>query len=165
MKTKFFNILAYLASSIVCISAVVWLGYYYPWYLAVGTLTALLSTSLFFLWRFSNIIMVLENDLGQATQALEEVAESMQQIIEMKLYFDTPEVQQLVSHVMDSVRMAQFSVNKMIGNFTDRSKQKFIMTIEEEPDDMLLLQQQQPQKEGTIASVGRSTTNYNQQQR
>ena len=156
MKKKILNIVAYTASVLVCATAVTLLGYYYPWYLAVGVLTALLGTALFFLWRFSSIIMVLENDLGQATQALEEVAESMQQIIDMKLYFDTPEVQELVSHVMDSVRMAQFSVNKMIGNFTDRSKQKFIMVIEEEPD-ATQHQQQPPQlpQEGTIASVGR----------
>ena len=55
----------------------------------------------------------------------------MQHIIEMKLFFDDPSVQELVSQVMDSVKMAQFSVNKMISNFTDRSKQKFVMMIED----------------------------------
>lgn len=167
---KLAQILVVIAAVLVCTGAVGYLGWFHPWWLAIGTLTTLLGTSLFFLWKFIRIIWILENDLGQATQALEEVNESMQNIIEMKLYFDTPEVQGLVSHVMENVRMAQFSVNKMIGNFTDRSKQKFVMVIEEEPDEPLQPvsdpeQQQALYQEGVIASVESAATKFNQQHR
>lgn len=151
--------IAHSVSVLVCIVATVSLGYYFPWYLVTAVLLSLLGASGWFLWKFSRIIMILEDDLGQAIQALEDVEGSMEQMIEMKLYFDTPEVQQHVSGVMDSVRMAKFSVNKMVKSLTDRSKQKFVMVIEEEAPgsqeetDQKQQQQQQP-IEGTVASVG-----------
>jgi len=121
-------------------------------YFVIAVLTLALAISLFYLWRFTRIIMILENDLGGATQALEEVNQSMQNIIDMKLYFDTPEVQELVSGVMENVRMAQFSVNSMIGHFTDRSKQKFVLLVEDDPNP----EPETPDvelREGTVGSV------------
>lgn len=154
MKT-ILDIMLYVAAALVVGGAAAFLGYYYPWQFAVGILSLLLLVMSYHLWKFVTIIMVLEKDLGDATEALREVEGSMQNIIDMKLYFDTPEVQQLVTHVMESVKMAQFSVNKMISNFTERSKQKYIMIIEEEPENVVEETPERP-REGTIASVERS---------
>ena len=140
----------------VCLGASGLAAWYYPWMFAVGVLTLLLVLAGFYLWKFVRIIWILEDDLGQATQALEEVESSMQTIIEMKLFFDDQGVQDMVKGVMESVRMAQFSVNKMIKSFTDRSKQKYVMIIEEEPEPTEAEKQEQQQQEGTVASVERS---------
>lgn len=129
---KFFNIMTYIASALVILTACSLCVYFYPWQFVVGCLLIAIAILGFYLWKFAKIIIILEDDLGKAIEALEEVESSMQNIIDMKLYFDTPEVQQLVAHVMDSVKMSKFSVNKMIKNFTDRSKQKFIMVFEED---------------------------------
>lgn len=154
---KFFDILVYVVVTLIALGGCGVLAWFWPWKFSVGALSVLLIVAGFYLQKFVSIIMVLENDLGQATQALEEVDTSMQQIIDMKLYFDTPEVQQMVTHVMESVKMAQFSVNRMIKNFTDRSKQKFVMVIEEEPETPPPASgPEQQQQEGTVASVERS---------
>ena len=161
---KFLNFLTYFASILVTLSACILCVYFYPWQFVVGFLTLVIGVLSFYLWKFAKIIIILEDDLGNAIQSLEEVETSMQNIIDMKLYFDTPEVQQLVSHVMDSVKLSKFSVNKMIKNFTDRSKQKFIMVLEEEGDQSIEQQElnsgvnevkPSQLKEGTIASVER----------
>jgi hypothetical protein len=140
--------------------------YYYPWQATVAALVGALTVVGWQLWKFARIIMVLEDDLGKAIESLEEVEGSMENIIEMKLFFDDPEVQRMVASVMDDVRMAKFSVNKMIKSFTDRSKQKFVMVIEDPPDEgetnnpegpqMNQQQQHGPPQEGTVVSVERS---------
>lgn len=154
---KIFTWFWYIVTAVTCFALIGLALYEVPWIFLTGFFAFLLGVACFYLWKFSKIIMVLENDLGQATQALEEVEELMQQIIDMKLYFDTPEVQQLVAHVMESVRMAKFAVNMMIKNFTDRSKQKFIMVIEEEPELPLKKEEEKEQRprEGTVLSVER----------
>lgn len=152
---KLLDILLYTAAVLVIGTACFFAGYHYPWQFAVGVLLLISFVMGFYLWRFTTIIMVLEQDLGNATEALQEVSDTMQNIIDMKLYFDTPEVQQLVSHVMESVKMAQFSVNKMISSFTERSKQKYVMIIEEEPEDAVEETPERP-REGTVAGVERS---------
>lgn len=160
---KFFDIILYAVATLLALSGCAAAAWFFPWQLAVGVLTLLLGASCFYLWRFSKIIMILEGDLGKAIESLEEVEESMENIISMKLYFDTPEVQELVSHVMESVRMAKFSVNKMIKDFTDRSKQKFVMVVtdnEEEEDE----QRQQQAGDNPMLRAVRADENIQQQQ-
>lgn len=98
---------------------------------------AVIAALCWYLYKFAKIILILEDDLSKAIESLEDVEASMQNIISMKLFFDDPQVQALVSHVMDSVRMAKFSVNKMIKTFTERSKQKFVMIVEEDAVDVM----------------------------
>jgi hypothetical protein len=78
------------------------------------------------------------------------------------MFFEDIEIKRVVSEVMETVRMAKFSVNKMSKRFTDRSKQKYII-IEEEPEELseeekFYIQQEErlKQREGTVFHVGRN---------
>jgi hypothetical protein len=134
--------------------------YFFPWQTAFFIALALLGVCGYFNYKFAKIIMVFEDDLGKATESLKDVETSMQQIIDMKLFFDTPEIQEMVQGVMESVRMAQFSINTMIKNLTERSKQKFVMVIEEESEEGISEQEEEQARlhprEGTVLSVERS---------
>lgn len=153
------KIIVYIASVLVCVGSLAASFYYFFWQTTVGVLLAIIASLCWYLYKFAKIILILEDDLSKAIESLEEVESSMQNIITMKLFFDDPQVQALVSHVMDSVRMAKFSVNKMIKTFTERSKQKFVMIVEEDAVDIVeddrLTDKTKAHKEGTVFSIER----------
>lgn len=94
------------------------------------------------------IIMILEDDFSQVIDSLNNVENSVNGVLEMKMFFDTPEVQHLVRGVMDSVRMAKFDLNTMIKKFVDRSKQKYIIIEEdEEQEELAMLRKQAEDRE------------------
>jgi len=164
VKKRLLNFMLYTAAALVITTAVAASFWFYTWESIVGLLVLLLVVAGFYIWKFAKIVLILEDDLGSAIEALEDVEGSMQNIIDLKLFFDDPEVQKMVAGVMDSVKMAKFSVNKMIQSFTDRSKQKFIMVIEEdetEADQHSIMDEEielvpTRRGEGTVLSVERS---------
>ena len=67
----------------------------------------LLISSIFYLIRFARIIMIIEDDFSDAIEALEDMSE---------------------------VKNNKIAVNRVALKFVDRSKQKYNVVVEEEPD-------------------------------
>ena len=95
--------------------------------LAVG-----LGFALFYLWRFANIIMILEDDFSDAIDSLSTVEESLDKILKMQLFFDSKEVKLVVQEAMSEVKASRVAVNRLVQKFVERSNQKFVVIMDEE---------------------------------
>jgi len=94
----------------------------------------LLISSIFYLIRFARIIMIIEDDFSDAIEALEDTERTLEKILGMRLFFDSKEVQMVVQEAMSEVKNNKIAVNRVALKFVDRSKQKYNVVVEEEPD-------------------------------
>lgn len=83
--------------------------------------------------QFGRIILVVEDELSSSLEALEDVEESLDGFLSLKLFFDNTELQELVTNARRNVDLARVAVTRMIMRFVEFSKEKF--TIEVEKDD------------------------------
>ena len=97
-------------------------------------LLILLGTAIFYIIRFARIIMIIEDDFSDAIEALEDTEKALEKILGMRLFFDSKEVQLVVQEAMSEVKKNKMSVNRVALKFVDRSKQKYTVVVEEEPD-------------------------------
>jgi hypothetical protein len=87
----------------------------------------------YYLWKFATIIMVFEDDLEDSLSAMNNVDNTMKNLLEMQMFFDSPEVKSAVKDVLDEVTLSRASLNLTIKRFTDRSTQKYITVWDEDP--------------------------------
>jgi len=99
----------------------------------IGLLAASLLVSLYFLWKFVKIVMIFEDDLSAAIDALNSVEDTIDSILNMQLFFDSPEVRQVAQGILEEIRLCRAAIGKIVQRFTARSKQQFV-TIWDEPE-------------------------------
>lgn len=97
-------------------------------------LLILLGASLFYLIRFARIIMILEDDFSDAIEAFEDTEKTFEKILGMRLFFDSREVQMAVQEAMSEIKANKVAINRVALRFVERSKQKYTVVVEEEPD-------------------------------
>ena len=97
-------------------------------------LLILLGVAIYYIIRFARIIMIIEDDFSDAIEALEDTEKTLDKILGMRLFFDSKEVQIVVQEAMSEVKKSKISVNRVALKFVDRSKQKYTVVVEEEPD-------------------------------
>lgn len=107
------------------------------WFLVISILLNIgllvgLGFAGFYLWRFSSILMILEDDFSEAVESLELVETSLDKILKMQLFFDSKEVKLVVQESMAELKAGKVSVNRLIQKFVDRSKQKYVVIQEED---------------------------------
>lgn len=96
-------------------------------------IAVLLAIVIFLCWKLYvtlSIIAVFEVDLSENISALDNVENSLEGIIQLKMFFDSKDIQILIKEVMDSIKLAKLQVGKISKKFTDRSKNKYYL-IEE----------------------------------
>lgn len=97
-------------------------------------LLILLGVSIYYIISFARIIMIIEDDFSDAIEALEDTEKTLEKILGMRLFFDSKEVQLVVQEAMSEVKKSKMSVNRVALKFVERSKQKYTVVVEEEPD-------------------------------
>jgi len=133
---KFFDYVLYVAATLFCLGLLGAGFYFYFYQTAIAVLLAIIGIIGWQTYKFAKMILILEDDLSGIIESLKEVEASMDHVLEIKLFFDTPEVQQVVHGVMNTVRMAKFGLNQATKKFIDRSKQKYVTIIEEDEGDI-----------------------------
>lgn len=84
-------------------------------------------------YHWARIVMIVEDDLSDAIQTLNDTEETMNKLLSMQLFFDSPEVKMMVEASLSEVKMAKFEVNKITQKFVQKSKQKYVIeTMENE---------------------------------
>lgn len=83
--------------------------------------------------QLAKVIMVVEDELSQALDAFEDVEDSLEGFLQLKLFFDNQELQAVVKEAKDDVTVAKVSVSRLISRFVEFSKEKFVV---EEVDEM-----------------------------
>lgn len=97
----------------------------------------LLAIIAFLCWKLYvalTIIAVFESDLSDNINVLDNVEQAIEGVIQIKMFFESKEIQMLVKEVMDNVKLAKLQVGKVSKRFTDRSKNKYYL-IEEVYDE------------------------------
>lgn len=97
-------------------------------------LCVLLGVALFYLWRFANIILLLENDFSEALGVFREAEENLEDCLSQPMFFDSPQVQAATMEALLGIRASKVAVGKMIHKFTLRSKQKFVDIVEDDKE-------------------------------
>lgn len=104
----------------------------------IGLLLGIIGFLCWKLYVTLTIIAVFETDLADNITALDNVEHSMEGIIQLRMFFDSKDIQILIKEVMDNIKLARLQVGKTSKRFTDRSKNKYYL-IEEinaaEPND------------------------------
>lgn len=96
-------------------------------------LIAMLGFVLYKTYHLARTVMILEDDLSDAIEKLNSAEETMNNLLNMRLFFDSPEVKNAVQACLDEVKLTKFEINKLAQKFVERSKQKYIVEeIEEE---------------------------------
>lgn len=95
---------------------------------------ALLVVS-FYAIRWAKIIFILEDDLSEAIEVHERTVVTLEAILKTPMFFDSPEIKAAVNESLENVKMCQTATQKLIQNFTQRSKQRYIRLIDNDEDE------------------------------
>ncbi len=99
-------------------------------------LISILTYVLYKSYHLARTVMILEDDLSDAIEKINFAEETMDNLLNMRLFFDSPEVKNAVKACLDEVKIAKFEINKLAKKFVERSKQKYIIEEIEEEQDM-----------------------------
>jgi len=91
----------------------------------VALLAVTLGFSVYYLIKFSRIIMVFEDDISDTVSALNEVDDTINGVLQMQIFYDSPEVRKEVDKILEEVRICRVKIFGMIERFTARSKQQY----------------------------------------
>lgn len=89
----------------------------------------------YYLWHFARIILILESDFSEATDSLQNAEQTLDGLLQLPMFFDSPEVQKATMNALDGIRTAKISVAGLVRKFTERSKQKYVEIIETTQDE------------------------------
>lgn len=97
-------------------------------------LAVALGFSIYYLLRWSNIVMILEDDLSEAVDTLRQCEGTLNELLTMQMFFDSKEVKIAVMDAMQDVKLSKMAVTKLVRKFTERSKEKYVRVVEDERD-------------------------------
>lgn len=98
-------------------------------------LLAIIGITGYFLIKFARIIFSIEDQLENALEALNGVDDSLEDLLKMKLFFDSKEVKRAVDEALAGVKYSKMAVNALINDFTRLSKEKYIIVRSDEKED------------------------------
>lgn len=64
--------------------------------------TVALGFAGYFLWKFSNVILRIEDEIENALDVLDERYRSISKVLEIPIFFDSPEIKRVVEDVKGS---------------------------------------------------------------
>lgn len=95
-------------------------------------LATALGFSIRYLIKFSRIIMVFEDDISDTINALNDVEDTISNVLKMQIFYDSPDVRKEVDKILEEVKVCRLSVNGLIERFTARSKQQYYFLEQEQ---------------------------------
>lgn len=121
------------------------------WFLigVIAMLLVALGFAAHYLWKFAKIIMVFEDDISETLDALGAVENAIIGILQMQLFFDSPEVKKAVQNVLEEVKLCRGVINQTIGRFTERSKQKYVLVRDDDSFQQQMIPRLPGQPPGT----------------
>ena len=98
-------------------------------------LLTIIGFAAFYLLRFSRIILSIEDTLSDAILTLQSTESSIETLATKQLFFESKEIQTMVKESMDELAICRLAVSQVIKNFTNLSKQKYIITRNDDDAD------------------------------
>lgn len=85
--------------------------------------TVALGVACYYLWKFSNIVLRIEDQLEIALDALDERYQSISKILQIPLFYDSPEIKKVVDDVKGS-RDVILSVARSIAKVEEETDER-----------------------------------------
>jgi len=98
-------------------------------------LTIVLAFVVYHAIRWARIIFVLEDDLTEAVEVHERTVAVFENLLQAQVFFDSPEIKAKYDEALQDVRVCQTATQKLIQNFTQRSKQRYVRLVNENEED------------------------------
>lgn len=90
--------------------------------------------STFYLFRFARIVLILEDDFEEAINVFNNCLASIDKLLTLKMFFDSKEIKEAVENAMQDIKLSRMAVSALIEKFVQRSKQKYIILVENEEE-------------------------------
>lgn len=82
--------------------------------------TVALATAGYYLWKFSNIILKVEDEIENALDVLDERYRSISKVLEIPLFYDSPEIKRVV----EDVRSSREAILRVAGSMAKIEEEK-----------------------------------------
>lgn len=89
----------------------------------------------YYLLKFARIIFSIEELLSNSLEVFEETKNSILGLINLNLIIDIEEIKIPITKAMKNVKMSELALSKLIQNFTNLSKNKYVFTRIEIDDE------------------------------
>ena len=81
----------------------------------VAVLSVVLLVSLYYNYRFARVILRMEDAIEQSLDNLDERYASIQGILDTPLFYDSPQVRQVINDINESRNAVLFVANQLTG--------------------------------------------------
>ena len=113
-----------------------------------GITTFLLLTVCVFLikrlYEILTIIAIFEDDISASIEAHAKAQESLDGILSLNLFFDSPEVRPVVQEAIEQIKISRYEITTCAERFVQRSNQKYVLYEGAEiPEENKSLQEQE----------------------
>lgn len=95
-------------------------------------LLILLGISCFYMLRFAKMVLSIENNLSNTLKAFDELDKFFISFNNKKLYFEAPELSNIIMELRKQAFVCKLEVQKTIDTFTAFSEKKYIVEVAEE---------------------------------
>lgn len=85
--------------------------------------------------RWARIIFILEDDLTEALEVHERTAATLEAMLKIPMFFDSPEVKKTVDESMQNVKLCLLATQRVVMHFTQRSKQRYVRIDKTDNED------------------------------
>lgn len=86
------------------------------------------------LYKFAKIIMVFEDNMSSVIDSVAEAEKSLDTILELKLFFDSPEIQQIITQTKETIGYSKIKINAAAARFLELSNNKYVSYVEEDAE-------------------------------
>lgn len=93
------------------------------------TILFLASTIFFavFMYRWANIIFLIEDTLSEAVEVHERAISTFEQILSLQVVFDSPHVKKAYEEILADVKVCKVATLKVAAKFTRLDKKQYII--------------------------------------
>jgi len=85
-------------------------------------LTTLCITSIYYNIRFAKIILKMEDDIGECLDILDEKYAAIAKILEIPIFFDSPQVRQVIKEIKSAKESLLYIANRLSNVSIEKEK-------------------------------------------
>lgn len=89
--------------------------------------TSVAVVSTFYMIRFLRYTMAIEDNLSEAIEVHQRSLEAFDKIVQMELFYDSPQVQAAVVELMEDVKLCKLATQSVADSFIRLSNNKYIL--------------------------------------
>lgn len=94
---------------------------YVPWVIC-SLLCVACAVSFYYNLRFARIIFKMEDDIGECLDVLDEKYRSISKILEIPIFFDSPQVRQVVQDIKNAKESLLYIANRLSSTSIDQEE-------------------------------------------